>query len=1093
MENSAKKSKAEHASGPPRSPGERTLGRKASVPSMRREPLAQRVIPNGRNHPALLTPPFLSPSPLLTQSPQARIAVSSDEINYFSTLPDSPPRDPPSPRIQIFSEDAEEPSSEIIGGAFRSSMLSRDLDAYVFPSPAAMTTGSSSNSPDAHSPPSFTPSLLLSPPLVVPEPQQPQTSVRSKRRPPAIIAPAYNLEVDGQLPPGTTIPTPTPSPRLRRFYPLDPSTSPLPSPNPEQGSFPFLACPSPSFLSAGLPSPALSMSGHSPSENGSVSPRLLIAEPFSRLAAGLTKRTRRNSNDSTQCDLPLARSPSPSPSSPQLSAPELTRRPSFTSSNSEKEQEKAREASKRSQKVKGKHLRGFSWIDRPDETMRVKVGRWIGGWRGRAVRLIVLAVLGYMIFSTPPAAPAPVNIRRRQIHSAHGRLRRGDLGRSFIHPDVVDPHHRRSSPISFARFVAAPYHFAQKLLALPTSSYKALAGSRSARDAATARSKKNKSPATVVVPPPRTAPVDHNPLPAPLVHADSANRDTLVLYRILGNDLPPRHSPGQTLRNLRFLLQYESDFSTLPHVGPHPIHHSHVYGSGSHSNELHSAEGGLRVDKYFVLNRIADQEMLDAIRGLLRLYSVPESRILVIPFEWEEYQKREFNWDGGVDKLSCWGVGSGPTEPPAAGPGSFAMGKNSLLDQGWKVVDIAAEDAGTFDSTVAALRAKKKATLASLRALDYMYHEKNLYAMNNVRPSSSLQLPRTDLVDCRTVEGTLRWSTDDRSRMLDGFSRSTATLSSLPPRWTRSSGRCRSREKDPPLLDTSSFRWLDFSPTSMFSPTTPSLSFRSTTTSREDPQRPTQSSTTRPKLHRSRPKNHKSDSDSTQPNRISPRCDTVDEASWSCSGDSGRSPTREDWIEGRTLGNRAIDDTSRNPLGDLSLASLDSPSTRPSISRRRTSPTSASSPGTSRAQSEVLPPSRKLAGCIDSSPETRTRRRSVPRPSLFVTRTESRGSSHSWSDWTRRLRGESEDVTKREDADSLPIDCGASITSRWSDCDRSTKLDSSVLSIKWMPSRPSRWTFTSTSRSSSTTPLASASPPLSAPPRTRVFSLSLDI
>ena len=62
------------------------------------------------------------------------------------------------------------------------------------------------------------------------------------------------------------------------------------------------------------------------------------------------------------------------------------------------------------------------------------------------------------------------------------------------------------------------------------------------------------------------------------------------------------------------------------------------------------------------------------------------------------------------------------------------MGKNSMVDQGWKVVDVAVEDAGTFDPAVAALRAKKKATLASLRALDYMYHEKNLYAMNNVSP-----------------------------------------------------------------------------------------------------------------------------------------------------------------------------------------------------------------------------------------------------------------------------------------------------------------------------------------------------------------------
>ena len=737
MENSAKNAKApEHASGLQRSPVDRSLGRKTSILTERREPLAQRSVPNGRNHPALLTPPFLDPSPVLVSSPQSRIAVSPDEVNYFSTLPDSPPRDPPSPRIQIFSEDDQDPSSEFIGGAFQSAMQEGGLDSYVFPLPTTNATGSPSTASDANSPTIYTPSLLLSPPLVVPTMQQDQTNVRSKRRPPAIIAPAYNLEVDGQLPPGTTIPTPAPSPRLRRFYPLDPSTSPLPSPSPEQGSFPFLACPSPSFLSPGLPSPALSMSGHPPSENGSISPRLPnISEPFSRLAAGLTKRTRRTSNDSTQCDLPLARSPSlPSPGSPSLSAPTLIRRPSFTSSNSEKEQEKAREVSRDRQKVKGKHFRGFSWIDRPDETWVQVLKRWVGGWRGRVLGMVVLTMLGYMIFSnsTSPQIAEPVNIRRRQIHSAHGRLRRGDLGRSFIHPDVVNPHHRRTSPISFSLLLAIPYQWSRKLIAAPAVSWNAVTRLRSAPDVAAAQSKKSTPPTASSH---RSAVVEHPALPAPLVHADSANRDTLVLYRILGNDLPPRHSPGQTLRNLRFLLQYESDFSTLPHVGPHPVHHSHVYGSGSHSNELHSAEGGLRVDKYFVLNRIADKEMLDAIRGLLRLYSVPDSRVLVIPFEWEEYQKREFRWDGGVDKLSCWGVGSGPTSPPAAGPGSFALGKNSMANQAWKVADIAVEDAGTFDPAVAALRAKKKATLASLRALDYMYHDKNLYAMNNVSPS----------------------------------------------------------------------------------------------------------------------------------------------------------------------------------------------------------------------------------------------------------------------------------------------------------------------------------------------------------------------
>ena len=39
--------------------------------------------------------------------------------------------------------------------------------------------------------------------------------------------------------------------------------------------------------------------------------------------------------------------------------------------------------------------------------------------------------------------------------------------------------------------------------------------------------------------------------------------NTFILYRILGNDLPPRHGSRQTLENLRFLLDNEPDFPDL--------------------------------------------------------------------------------------------------------------------------------------------------------------------------------------------------------------------------------------------------------------------------------------------------------------------------------------------------------------------------------------------------------------------------------------------------------------------------------------------------------------------------------------------------
>ena len=34
-----------------------------------------------------------------------------------------------------------------------------------------------------------------------------------------------------------------------------------------------------------------------------------------------------------------------------------------------------------------------------------------------------------------------------------------------------------------------------------------------------------------------------------------------MLSRIIGNDLPPRHSSGQNLRNLRFILENEPDLA----------------------------------------------------------------------------------------------------------------------------------------------------------------------------------------------------------------------------------------------------------------------------------------------------------------------------------------------------------------------------------------------------------------------------------------------------------------------------------------------------------------------------------------------------
>lgn len=80
--------------------------------------------------------------------------------------------------------------------------------------------------------------------------------------------------------------------------------------------------------------------------------------------------------------------------------------------------------------------------------------------------------------------------------------------------------------------------------------------------------------------------------------------DDFVLYRIIGNDLPPRHERGQARRNLDFILDHEPD---LPGC-----------------------------EKRFVVNRIVDGEEDQAIVSLLEQAGV---RYFRIPFCWEEYAR----------------------------------------------------------------------------------------------------------------------------------------------------------------------------------------------------------------------------------------------------------------------------------------------------------------------------------------------------------------------------------------------------------------------------------------------------------------------
>ena len=84
--------------------------------------------------------------------------------------------------------------------------------------------------------------------------------------------------------------------------------------------------------------------------------------------------------------------------------------------------------------------------------------------------------------------------------------------------------------------------------------------------------------------------------------------DSFVLYRIIGNDLVPRHEKGQSRRNLAFILENEP---VLPGC-----------------------------EKRFVVNRIVDPEEERCIIDLLDKAGYP---YIHIPFEWEEYVKQP--WD----------------------------------------------------------------------------------------------------------------------------------------------------------------------------------------------------------------------------------------------------------------------------------------------------------------------------------------------------------------------------------------------------------------------------------------------------------------
>lgn len=99
----------------------------------------------------------------------------------------------------------------------------------------------------------------------------------------------------------------------------------------------------------------------------------------------------------------------------------------------------------------------------------------------------------------------------------------------------------------------------------------------------------------------------------------SAMPDTFVLYRIIGNDLPPRHARGQCRENLAFIL--------------------------AHEPELPGCE------KRFVVNRIVDAEEDRAVIALLEKAGM---RYIHIPFDEATYRGMPWDIEGVPARYAPW-------------------------------------------------------------------------------------------------------------------------------------------------------------------------------------------------------------------------------------------------------------------------------------------------------------------------------------------------------------------------------------------------------------------------------------------------------
>ena len=82
-----------------------------------------------------------------------------------------------------------------------------------------------------------------------------------------------------------------------------------------------------------------------------------------------------------------------------------------------------------------------------------------------------------------------------------------------------------------------------------------------------------------------------------------------IIYRIVGNDLPPRHASDQSLRNVQFILDNEQPFP--------------------------------QCEKRWILNRIANET---SRQRLIELLQSRNQLVINIPFTLRDYAKCNVNW-----------------------------------------------------------------------------------------------------------------------------------------------------------------------------------------------------------------------------------------------------------------------------------------------------------------------------------------------------------------------------------------------------------------------------------------------------------------